>query len=176
MFISLSQYKPIEVSNDYMMNKQQAFSTTPAPFQDTSQFPQNVFAISYMYYSLFGTCITVFVGMVVSLFTQSEADAYDSKFIHPMVYRIAKWFPGSSKLFSNEHSEPDIKNSSLKEPREQHFNSGFDIKSEELSTEAFKENEINNSVKFKSNIIYKSDLEKHRVENYKKLSEDGQFH
>lgn len=171
MMLSLAQTKPIEVSS--WMERQSVLETTPSPPVDNSQFPQNVFAVSYMYYSLFGTLITVGVGMVVSLLTQSEADAYDSKYIHPMVYRMAKWFPGSEKLFSNEHSATDIKNSSLKEPIEQHFNAAFDSKSEEISSrnETFRETDAN-SIKFKSNLVYKSDLEIPRLENYKKLSED----
>lgn len=155
------------------MERQIPIETTMSPIVDNSQFPQSVFTISYMYYSLFGTCITVVVGMIVSLLTRSESDAYDSKYIHPGVYRITKLFPGSEKLFSNEHPATDIKNSSLKEPIEQHFNSAFDAKSEEItsSDEVFKEDEIV-SAKFKSNLIYNSDLDIPRVENYKKLSED----
>lgn len=168
MLLSLSDQKPIEVSS-YMQRQDVTFST-PIDHPDHSQFPQNIFAISYMYYSLFGTTITVLVGIIVSLFTRSEADAYDAKYIHPFIYRITKWFPCSEKLFSNEQTEAtDIKTNSLKEPIEQHFNSGFDAKSEDIlsATEAFNENEIS-SVKFKANLVYKSDLVP--VENYKKLN------
>lgn len=171
MFISLSQHKPIEVTS--WLQRQDAMTTTPAPMVDNSQFPQNIFSISYMYYSLFGTLITVGVGIVVSLCTLSDADSYDSKYIHPVVYRLAKLFPKSESLFSNDQMEStDIKNSSLKEPIEQHFNPAFDIKSEEViaSSEAFSEDEVN-SVKFKANLIYKSDL--CPAEKYKKLSEDS---
>lgn len=175
MFITLAQHKPIEVSS--WMERQEIISTTPSPVQDHSQFPENVFAISYMYYSLFGTMITVFVGIIVSLLTQSKEDAYDAKFIHPMVYRMAKWFPNYQKLFSTEPLAKEIKRSSIKEPIEQHFNDGFDTSSEdtcqmgEHNMQVSKEDEIN-AVKFKSNIIYKSELEVPRLENYKKLSED----
>lgn len=176
MFISLAQHKPIEVSS--WMERQSVIETTMSPIGENIQFPQSVFKISYMYYSLFGTCITVFVGIIVSLLTRSESDAYDSKYIHPGVYRIAKLFPGSEKLFSTEHSATDIKNSSLKEPIEQHFNSAFDANSEEIHShdQVFKEDEVV-SVKFKSNLIYNnSDLDIPRVENYKKLSEDTNVH
>lgn len=181
MFISLAQQKPIAATS--WLERNVVVSTTQAgPVQDNSQFPQNVFSISYMYYSLFGTLITVFVGMFVSLLTRSDADAYDSKYIHPCVYRMAKWFPGYEKLFSIEQSDEssNIKTSSLKaEPVEQHYNQAFDTHSENICSSkeksrevAFKhdEDEIC-SVKFKSNIIYKSELEP-RTENYKKLSED----
>lgn len=170
MLLTLSDQKPIEVSS--YMQRQASSLYTPVTQPDYSQFPQNIFAISYMYYSLFGTLITVFVGIVVSLLTRSESDAYDSKYIHPVVYRMAKWFPGSEKLFSYEQTEAtDIKTSSLKEPIEQHFNSAFDAKSEEIlpKTQAFNESEIN-SAKFKANLVYKSQIIP--AENYKKLSED----
>jgi solute carrier family 5 (sodium-coupled monocarboxylate transporter), member 8/12 len=174
MLLSLAQTKPIEVSS--WMERQSVLETTQSTPVDRSSFPQNVFAISYMYYSLFGTLITVLVGMVVSLLTLSEADAYDSKYVHPMVYRMAKWFPGSEKLFSSEHAGTGIKKSSLKEPIEQHFNAAFDSKSEEISSrneEVLKVAEANNTTKFKSsNLVYKSELEIPRLENYKKLSED----
>lgn len=160
MFLQLSQYRPIEVSS-YIDRQLNLETTTAAPTQDLSQFPQNVFAVSYMYYSLFGTLITVFVGMAVSLLTQSEADSYDSKFVHPVVYKMAKWFPDAGKLFTDERLTTEIKNSPLKEPREQHFNEAFDTKSEII-----KENDTSN---FKSNIIYKND---DCVEKYKKLSEE----
>lgn len=172
MFISLAQHKPIEVTS--WLQRQDALTTTPAPpMVDNSQFPQNIFSISYMYYSLFGTLITVVVGIVVSICTYSDADSYDSKYIHPMIYRLTKWFPKSEKLFSNEQKEStDIKNSSLKEPIEQHFNPAFDIKSEDImsSNQAFEGDDVN-SIKFKANLIYKSDL--CAAEKYKKLSEDS---
>lgn len=170
MLLSLSEQRPIEVSS--YIQRQDVTISTPINQPDYSQFPQNIFAISYMYYSLFGTTITVLVGIIVSLFTRSESDAYDAKYIHPFVYRVTKWFPGSEKLFSNEQTqETDIKTSSLKEPIEQHFNSAFDSKTEDIlsGTQAFSESEIS-SAKFKANLVYKSELAP--AENYKKLSED----
>lgn len=171
MFISLARHKPIEVSR---WVEQDITSTTQSPPpQDFSDFPQNVFAISYMYYSLFGTFITVFVGMAVSLLTRSEHDKYNSKYIHPVVYRFSKWFPGSEDLFSNEQEESttNLKNTSLKDPKEQHFNGAFDISSEEIKSNInayTSENEVS-SIKFKTNLI----VDICPVENYKKLSEDS---
>jgi solute carrier family 5 (sodium-coupled monocarboxylate transporter), member 8/12 len=172
MLLKLSEQKPIEVSRYF--EKQDMTMSTLITQSDYSQFPQNIFTISYMYYSLFGTTITVLVGIIVSLLTRSESDAYDSKYIHPVVYRMAKWFPGSEKLFTNDQTEAtDIRTSSLKEPIEQHYNSAFDIKSEEIlsGAQAFNENETN-SVKFKSNLVFTSEKIMVPVENYKKLSED----
>lgn len=171
MFITLAQHKPIEVSR-WIDRQALMTTTTESPVMDNSDFPQNIFSISYMYYSLFGTLITVLIGAIVSLLTLSEADAYDSKYIHPGVYRIAKWFPGAEKLFK-ENPATDIKKSIVKEPVEQHFNSAFDTKSEDIkpTVKNVKEEEANAS-NLKSNIIYKSEMEIHRIENYKKLAED----
>lgn len=136
---------------------------------DYSSFPQNLFSISYMYYSLFGTMITVFVGIIVSLFTRSESDSYDSKFVHPIALRVAKWFPGYEKLFTDEKNPSDL---STSEPNEQHFNDAFDHDSENIpKSKSFHENEVNSS-KFQSNLVYKSDKLGLPVENYKKLSEE----
>lgn len=46
------------------------------------------YSVSYMYYSLLGTVITVVIGYVVSICTQSEDDAYDYNLIHPTIYRL----------------------------------------------------------------------------------------
>lgn len=41
--------------------------------------------MSYMYYSVLGTVVTVSVGCIVSLCTETKE--YDSKLIHPMLAR-----------------------------------------------------------------------------------------
>lgn len=142
---------------------------TPKTFSDYS-FPQNIYAISYMWYSVFGTCITVFVGTLVSWLTRSDADAYDSKFIHPGIYKITKYFKGSEKLFSNEQNNTsEIKNSSLREQKEvgQHDNKGFDAQGEIFNkTKSTPVEDSANAAKFKSNIIYSNEKNQ---EKYKKL-------
>jgi len=160
----LKEQKPVLLSR-WMEN----VTTTAAPVAepDYSHFPQNIFAVSYMYYSLFGTLITVLVGMIVSLLTRSKADAYDAKYIHPAVYRFTKLFSGSESLFSDEKLTSDIKTSSLKEtkPPMEQVNAAFE--SEEPCSSGCE----TNSVKFKANLIYTSD--RFPVESYKKLSEDS---
>lgn len=44
--------------------------------------------MSYMYYSVFGSIVTVVVGCVVSLLTKTKA--YDSALVHPLVSRFVK--------------------------------------------------------------------------------------
>lgn len=162
MVLSLIKEKPIEIDSAYMFRETQSPVTPP----DNSSFPQNVFAVTYMYYSLFGTLITVFVGIIVSLFTRSESDCYESKYIHPLILRITKWFPGHESLFTDVKAQSSENKAS--EIREQHINEAF-VNEESLpSTQTFQENETNNG-KFKSNILYKSEFSSQ--ENYKKLSE-----
>lgn len=62
-------------------------------------FPTNIFLISYMYYVVIGTLITVILGIFVSLITRSKEDAYDSKLIHPGVYKLTTYLPCCDKLF-----------------------------------------------------------------------------
>lgn len=44
--------------------------------------------MSYMYYSAFGSLVTVVVAMIVSLCTTSEE--YDRKLIHPLISRTTE--------------------------------------------------------------------------------------
>jgi solute carrier family 5 (sodium-coupled monocarboxylate transporter), member 8/12 len=147
--------------------------TITKSFSDYS-FPENIYAISYMWYSVFGTLLTVFIGTFVSLLTRSDADSYDSKFIHPAVYKITRFFKGSEKLFSNEQiNSSEIKNSSLREQNEieQHDNKGFNAEGEDIfnKIKLTPINELDNTANFKSNIIYSN--ETNHVEKYKKLDE-----
>lgn len=147
-------------------------STTTKSFSDYD-FPDNLFSMSYMYYSFFGTLITVVVGTVVSWLTRSDSDAYDSKYIHPMIYNMTKMFKNSERLFSNEqNNSSEIKNTSLKEQKEaeQHDNKGFDAHDEEIFSNKVKTSPINDpesAVNFKSNIVYSKEL--NHTEKYKKL-------
>lgn len=166
MLFSFSNHQPI-VINRWAQN----FTTTTAAPKTDEGFVDGVFAVSYMYYAFFGTAITVLVGMLVSLLTQSDADAYDSKYIHPCVYKITKYIPGYGHLFSDERQTIQIKNTTLKESQDIQVqpqdNLAFDMKSEQI--------EDNSSQLFKSNIIYKAELcakpSTSENENYKKLEE-----
>lgn len=62
---------------------------------------EQLFNITYMYYGVMGTIITVIVGVIVSLFTRSDEDAFDHKLLHPVVLRIWKWL-GAPESLSEE--------------------------------------------------------------------------
>lgn len=161
MLLSLSHNKPIVVKNWIENVTDYASSTimpqTDAPFYQ--EFLNSIFSISYMYYSLFGTTITVVVGIVVSLLTTSKDDAYESKYVHPVISRFTKKFSGHSKLFSDEqHLTIAVKNENLKDINE-HDNHAFDMKSEEGP------GGISNNSNYKENIVIvqnTSDAEKYR--------------
>lgn len=166
MLLTLSNHQPIVVDRW----TQNVTSSTEVPMAHIEGgFMHSIFSVSYMYYAFFGTAITVVVGMLVSLVTQSDSDAYDSKYIHPVVYKITKLIPGYGHLFSDEHQTIQIKNSTLRETQEvqvqPQINLAFDMKSEE--------SEENSGQLFKSNIIYKADIctKQTENENYKKLEE-----
>lgn len=54
-----------------------------------SSFWYSLFGMSFMYYSVFGSLVTVVVGIVVSAFTESGADdSYSAKLLHPLIRRL----------------------------------------------------------------------------------------
>lgn len=92
---------------------------------DSYGFPQNIYAISYMYYSLIGTLITVIVGILVSYLTRTKNDAYDSKLLHPFVYKMYSMLPGTDKYFTDKSDKKDsLSNVNITEQ----FNKGFESK------------------------------------------------
>lgn len=138
-----------------------------------------------MYYSLLGTLITVGVGYIVSILTTSRQDAYDSKLLHPVVYKISKWFPGHERYYSdhaNNHECKEIQdNKDTQDSKDIKLSRQSRKEAMERDNDGF---EMDNSVsvvceptgktgeKYKSNLIYNSDLTQ-KSESYKKLSEDG---
>lgn len=171
MLLSLSNHQPI-IADKWSQNVTSDMPLTSNAVDESIM--HSLFSISYMYYAFFGTLITVVVGCIVSLLTLSESDAYDSKYIHPVIYRITKFIPGYGRLFSDEQPTTQIKTSTLRESHEVQIqqpqvNLAFDMKSEEAGSK-----DDNPSPLFKSNIIQKSELNlKPSTENekYKKLEE-----
>lgn len=159
MLLSFSNHQPI------IVDKWSQNVTTEVPIvssQHDDSLMHTLFSVSYMYYAFFGTLITVVVGIVVSLLTMSKNDAYDSKYIHPVVYKVTKLFPGSEQLFSNEDPLTEIPTSSLKESQvpQSVVNLAFDMKSEEILASQEKP-----SVIYNSNITYNSEKNFKAVES-----------
>ncbi|XP_055590192.1 uncharacterized protein LOC129742324 [Uranotaenia lowii] len=71
-------------------------STNLSASQEDS-FLYQMYSISYMYYGVFGTILTVAVGLVFSLATWTNADPCNTKMLHPAV----RWL-SSRSLFGGK--------------------------------------------------------------------------
>lgn len=61
--------------------------------------------MTYMYYALLGTFITVFFGIVVSLiWPATEDEIYDENLLHPFILRMSKKFPGKPRKYLTRES------------------------------------------------------------------------
>ncbi|XP_018912596.1 sodium-coupled monocarboxylate transporter 1 isoform X2 [Bemisia tabaci] len=60
-----------------------------------------LFSLTYMYYALIGTMITVISGLIISYVTSccSEENEYDENLIHPLALRLSKLFPGKKRCY-----------------------------------------------------------------------------
>ncbi|XP_037950666.1 sodium/iodide cotransporter [Teleopsis dalmanni] len=96
----LLMHTPIESDFSLAANFSQMEQTTTA-FQEENPL-KTFYSISYMYYSLIGTAITVFVGFIISYLTQSPDDAYDSNLLHPLVFKLSQRFSGKKPYYVKE--------------------------------------------------------------------------
>lgn len=71
--------------------------------EPSTENPLNLFyGITYMYYALIGSMSTVLVGIIVSLCTADpKEDAYEIHLLHPVAYRLSKFFPGKERLYAS---------------------------------------------------------------------------
>ncbi|XP_058467270.1 sodium-coupled monocarboxylate transporter 1-like [Malaya genurostris] len=71
-----------------------------------------LYSVSYMYYGVFGTLLTVSIGIVFSLATWSKLDAYNTKMLHPAVRWIHSRSPFGGKRFGsfdlNKNEKPRL--------------------------------------------------------------------
>ncbi|XP_018327907.1 sodium-coupled monocarboxylate transporter 2 [Agrilus planipennis] len=67
-----------------------------------------LYSTTYMYYSAIGCFVTLFVGITVSCVTGlSKDEIYDDNLIHPIARKIASWFPGQKRLYSEKYKNVD---------------------------------------------------------------------
>jgi hypothetical protein len=83
-------------------NQEKYFPTNFSTIINQNEFPQNVFSISFMYYSFIGTFITVFVGTLISCVFRSKEDCYDRNLLHPVVSKICSKIPSTKCLFREQ--------------------------------------------------------------------------
>ncbi|XP_065371723.1 sodium-coupled monocarboxylate transporter 1 [Calliphora vicina] len=77
-----------------------AGSTTAAVEERTPL--QYMYSISYMYYSLIGTSLTVLIGIIGSYLTQDPKDSYNAKLLHPLVFKFYQRFTGEKPYYVKE--------------------------------------------------------------------------
>lgn len=107
---------------------------------DTSMTPLvQLYSVSYMYYSIFGTLLTVGIGIIVSYLTQSEEDAFESKLIHPVIYKFSNWLPGKKRFYTDDNKVNEVKVIELPPEKPSHDNLGFE------NTESIQVNEKNST-------------------------------
>ncbi|KAG8258869.1 hypothetical protein J6590_024188 [Homalodisca vitripennis] len=76
-----------------------------SPTTHDVDFLTSVYLMTYMYYSLLGTMITVLLGMVVSYVTASSDDQYDETLVHPIARKLSSLLPGEKRCFvTSAHS------------------------------------------------------------------------
>ncbi|EDV91354.1 sodium-coupled monocarboxylate transporter 1 [Drosophila grimshawi] len=76
----LLKHTPIDVDNQTFLD--------PSPRIANERSTLDTFySISFMYYSLIGTMLTVLIGTLISCFTQHADDEYDAKLLHPLIFR-----------------------------------------------------------------------------------------
>ncbi|KAM7364289.1 sodium-coupled monocarboxylate transporter 1 isoform 2-T14 [Cochliomyia hominivorax] len=88
---------------NYTMLNDTLFSTTAAAAAVKERTPlEYMYSISYMYYSLLGTLLTVLIGIIGSYLTQDPKDAYDAKLLHPLVFKFYQRFTGEKPYYVKE--------------------------------------------------------------------------
>lgn len=70
-----------------------------------TDFLTSLYSVTYMYYSLLGSGITVIVGVLVSYVVGStEEDEYDEKLIHPLALKLSSYFPGPPRRYISSNA------------------------------------------------------------------------
>lgn len=70
-----------------------------------TDFLTSLYSVTYMYYSLLGSGITVIVGVLVSYIVgTTEEDEYDEKLIHPLALKLSSYFPGPPRRYINTNA------------------------------------------------------------------------
>lgn len=97
-----------------------------------TDFLTSLYSVTYMYYSLLGSGITVIVGVLVSYIVgTTEEDEYDEKLIHPLALKLSTYFPGPPRRYINNNSSNMESGTTDMKSQEQKISTisqgGFDI-------------------------------------------------
>ncbi|XP_022224905.2 LOW QUALITY PROTEIN: sodium-coupled monocarboxylate transporter 1 [Drosophila obscura] len=69
---------------------------------------ETFYSISFMYYSLIGTALTVAIGTLISMLTQHPDDEYDAKLLHPIIFRCWERFSGPKPYYVKHEEESGL--------------------------------------------------------------------
>uniref|UniRef100_A0A1A9VTC1 Uncharacterized protein n=1 Tax=Glossina austeni TaxID=7395 RepID=A0A1A9VTC1_GLOAU len=94
-----SNSKFAKIANDTLLLSSSVAALIPTVATAERTPLQYFYSISYMYYSLIGTALTVIIGIIGSYLTQDPKDMYDAKLLHPIVFKLYQHFPGKKPYY-----------------------------------------------------------------------------
>ncbi|XP_068156104.1 sodium-coupled monocarboxylate transporter 1 [Drosophila tropicalis] len=99
--------KPSYTEESWLMSHTPVNNQTYVP--PTQRTPLETFySISFMYYSLIGTALTVIIGTIISLLTQHPDDEYDAKLLHPLIFRCYERLSGPKPYYVKHEEESGL--------------------------------------------------------------------
>ncbi|XP_046865219.1 sodium-coupled monocarboxylate transporter 1 [Drosophila willistoni] len=99
--------KPSYTEESWLMSHTPVNNQTyVAPTQRTPL--ETFYSISFMYYSLIGTALTVIIGTIISLLTQHPDDEYDAKLLHPLIFRCYERLSGPKPYYVKHEEESGL--------------------------------------------------------------------
>ncbi|ALC46063.1 CG7720 [Drosophila busckii] len=118
---------------------------TPTFAQDRTAL-ETFYSVSFMYYSLIGTALTVLIGTLISCLTQHADDEYDAKLLHPLIFRAYERLNVPKPYYIKHEEESGLNrrsssnSSAATAGKEEKINHAFDATS--LHNESDKNNPI----------------------------------
>ncbi|XP_017105011.1 sodium-coupled monocarboxylate transporter 2 [Drosophila bipectinata] len=117
----------------------QSFVASPPTIAPERSGLETFYSISFMYYSLIGTALTVIIGTLISLLTQHPDDAYDGKLLHPLILRLCERFSGHKPYYLKHEEESGLNGRNSSESsasgtttsKEEKVNHGYESSPEE---------------------------------------------
>ncbi|XP_077283953.1 sodium-coupled monocarboxylate transporter 1 [Arctopsyche grandis] len=89
----------VNINTTHFLDHFNHLDTTTINPLDTNPL-KPLYLMTYMYYAMIGTLITVVVGVVVSLiFPLNDDDVYDEDLLHPLILKMSRWFPGKPRKY-----------------------------------------------------------------------------
>lgn len=105
--------------------------------------------MTYMYYGMVGTIVTVIVGIIVSLmFKIEEDDIYDEKLLHPLILKLSIMLPGKPRRYLKQEHKSDHRISSISTSKSDMDNLAYEINDDDkVKTFNDKNNSVTNNSK-----------------------------